>query len=120
MILIGILFISNTLFAILLIKDASPDFELQRISEEMRVDAMKELPDTAVCRHYTKYYKERMAEIGIETQSVRFQTSTEETENKTIINGHVFLIAYSEEGYCKLDQRIINCFKFYGKEKVKK
>ena len=76
-------------------------------------DIMKHTPKNDwVCLGYTQYYEEELNKIGVGTQRVLIHVKSEEDEKGITLTGHVFLIAYSEDGYCKIDQRSLSCFKY--------
>ena len=77
---------------------------------EMNLDFNELVSEGGVCSHYTDLYKELSTKLGfkVERESIFVK---EKSEYNTY---HAFLIIYSNEGYCKLDGKVIDIF-IYGK-----
>jgi len=80
-------------------------FELEKISKDLRSQISE-----GNCETYTNFYKEAFEQLGIKTYQVIIPVSAEENNGVISLEGHTFLIVYSSEGYCKLDQEMIDCF----------
>ena len=63
-----------------------------------------------VCWDWTMFYKSEMEKRNIEYLQVTIPVSNKKINNTIYLEGHTFLIAYNENGYCKFDQKNINCF----------
>ena len=74
-------------------------FELEKISKDLRSQISE-----GNCETYTNFYKEAFEQLGIKTYQVIIPVSAEENNGVISLEGHTFLIVYSSEGYCKLDQ----------------
>jgi len=64
------------------------------------------------CQGYSYYYIEQLEKNNIEYKTTTMQTSSKSTDDGIYLRGHMFVIAYNSEGYCVLDQQIINCIKY--------
>lgn len=102
--LILLLICSMTLLCALLIK---PQFELEKISKDLR----KQISE-GNCEVYTNFYESEFDKLGIKSQRVVLPVSAEESNETIYLEGHTFLVVYNEDGYCKLDQEIIDCVRY--------
>lgn len=60
------------------------------------------------CKNYADLSAELLNKLGFKTERVIIFVG--ETEKYSF--SHVFLIVYNREGYCKLDAKDINCFRY--------
>lgn len=71
------------------------------------------------CRDWTNFYQSNMERYGYGVNRVRIFVEEEEDYNTY----HVFAVARDETGYCLMDMRILECFKYAtedGREKEPK
>ncbi len=64
------------------------------------------------CSDYTFFYEKQINFSGFNSTRVKVFSKEREMENETYWAMHVFLIASDSTGYCKLDQRDIDCFTY--------
>jgi len=64
------------------------------------------------CEVYTNFYQEEFDKLGIKNQRIVLPVSAEEDNGTIYLEGHTFLVVYNSEGYCKLDQEMIDCVRY--------
>ncbi len=110
LILVG-MFLISSFFTILLLmnNNTTPksSLELQDISNNLKNQISE-----GDCETYTNFYQEEFEKLEIETLRILLPVTNSKVNGTIILEGHTFLIAYDENGYCKLDQEEINCFKY--------
>ena len=73
-----------------------------------RLDFDKIIEEGNDCRGWTFVYKTLFSELGFKTQRISIDVAREENT----LYKHAFLIAYDKTGWCSLDQKGINCFRY--------
>lgn len=65
------------------------------------------------CLDYTKFYEEYMNYYGYEnTQRVKIFSSREKVDGKRVDYYHVFLTAGHSSGYCNMDMKTLECYRY--------
>lgn len=65
------------------------------------------------CRDWTNFYESYMNSYGYtQTQRVKVFVDREVDGDKTFSNYHVFLVAGHSSGYCNMDMRDLECYKY--------
>lgn len=63
------------------------------------------------CRNWnTDFYYQNLKSLGFDARTERFFIKTIKNESETIDIYHTVTFGFSEEGYCLLDMKDINCF----------
>jgi len=114
MILVLLLLISNVFFYVAYINMPINvnDYELIKISKSLMNKGENELYSNAVCSDWTNFYAKEFDKLGIKYNRVVLPISNQIINGVIDLQGHTFLIAYTSEGYCQLDQKNINCYMY--------